>query len=98
MSLQSENLVRLLGRYFHEDWRLDHRTAEECLDRMLEETLIAQQGDGAAEIARILSGGLCENQLRDLPLATTRLRGSDTSTVGSSTVSPPWNVIRNDSR
>lgn len=66
--MQRENLVRLLGRSFHEEWQLEHRAAEECLDRMLEVAPISQQCDGAAEIARILTGDLCENQIRDLLL------------------------------
>ena len=66
--MKTENLVQLLGGYFHEDWVLDHSTAEECLDQMLEEAPLQQQREGAAEIARLLSGRLCENQIRDVLL------------------------------
>lgn len=68
MSLKTENLVQLLGGYFHDAWVLDHRTADQCLDHMLEKAPIEQQREGATEIVRILSGDLCENQIRDLLL------------------------------
>ena len=66
--MKNQNLVRLLGGWVNDDQVVDQDSAEEGLTRMLEVAPIQQQRDAASEIARLLSGGLCENQIRDVLL------------------------------
>lgn len=63
-----EQLSQILGSYFDEDWRAEHREAEGCLIRMLREVPAEDQRLAASEIRQLLDGTLCENQIRDVLL------------------------------
>ena len=68
MTPPNDCLVRLLGGYFHDGWTAEHRTAEECLGRMLDEAPAELRRGAAAELDALLSARLCESKIRDVLL------------------------------
>ncbi|MGD8282175.1 MAG: GNAT family N-acetyltransferase [Gemmatimonadota bacterium] len=62
---EADCLDRMLGAYFDLAWAAEGGAAEARLSEMLSEVPVELQKCGAREIAKLLGGGLCENQIRD---------------------------------